>query len=149
MKSTEINDIKDLKAEIVRLRLIEVGQRAVLHQRLQSPTAIYSSIMTLFSKKPVKAGNQASSFLHSDIMRLISRVVIPFTLNKTLFRHSNFLVKTLVSLVSKKAAGYVSEPAAQRILTKFKTMFKSFTTKKKKRPSGIRVLSQTLPVSLS
>jgi hypothetical protein len=132
MKSIEITNINELKTEIARLRILEAEQVTVLRQRLNSPAAIFSSLRTVFPKKAAGNGKAAPGMLHLDILRLISRLVIPFTLNKTLFRKSNFLVKTLVSLVSQKAAGFVSEPAAENLLTKFKAVFKALTTRKQK-----------------
>jgi len=132
MKSIEITDIHELKAATARLQILEGDQKMVLQQRLNSPAAIFDSLMTGFPKKTATMGNVTPSFLHRDMLRLLSRVVIPFTLNKTLFRKSNFLVKLLVSLVSQKAAGLINEPASENLLTKFKAAFKSLTTKKQK-----------------
>jgi hypothetical protein len=56
--------------------------------------------------------------------------VIPLTLNKTLFKHSNFLVKTLVGLVSQKASNYVNEDTVSGIWSKAKALFAKFTKKK-------------------
>jgi len=130
MKSIEITDIHELKAATARLRMLQVEQKAALQQRLNSPAAIFSSLMTVFPKKTSENRNAGPSILHPDFLRMISRVVIPFTLNKTLFKRSNFLVKMLVSLVSQKAAGLVSKPVAESLLTKFKAVFKNLTRKK-------------------
>jgi len=132
MKSIEITNIQELKAEIARLRMLEGDQKMVLQQRLNSPAAIFHSLMTVFPKKAAGIRNAGPGILHPDFLRMISRVVIPFMLNKTLFRKSNFLVKMLVSLVSQKAAGMVSEPTAEILLTKFKDAYKSLTQKKQK-----------------
>jgi len=147
MKSIEITNIQELKTEIARLRILEGDQKMVLQQRLNSPAAIFHSLMTVFPKKAGGNRNAAPAILHPDILRLISRVVIPFTLNKTLFRRSNILVKLLVSLVSQKAAGLVSEPAAENLLTKFKAAFKFLTTKKQK-PKAATVIQPVAPLSI-
>jgi len=148
MKSIEITDIHELKAEIARLRILEGEQELVLQQRLNSPAAIFSRLMTGFPKNTNGNTNAAPGILHPDILRMISRVVIPFTLNKTLFRKSNFLVKMLVSLASQKAAGLVSEPAAENLLTKFKAAFKSVITKTQK-SKAITVIPPVAPLSIN
>ncbi|WP_432328600.1 hypothetical protein ACRQ5D_07050 [Mucilaginibacter sp. P25] len=51
-------------------------------------------------------------------------------MNKTLFKHSNFLVKTLVGLVSQKASNYVNEDTVSSIWDKAKTLFAKFTKRK-------------------
>ena len=129
MKSIDITTIEELKSEITRLRVLDYEQQMALQLRFRSPSAIFATVMTAFPKKTGAVASSATSFLHPDILRLISRVVIPFTLNKTLFRHSNFLVKMLVSLVSQKAAGLVSESATEGLMTKFKSLFKSKSSK--------------------
>jgi len=58
---------------------------------------------------------------------ILSRFLIPLTLNKTLFKNSGFLIKTIVGLVSQKASGYVNEESVIGIWDKVKGLF----TKKK------------------
>jgi len=148
MKSIEITDIHELKAAIAQLRILEGEQKMALRQRLNSPAAIFFSLITIFPKKASENRNAKTNALHPDILRLISRFVIPFTLNKTLFRRSNFLVKMLVSLVSQKAAGLVSESAADNLMTKFKAAFTSLTTKKQK-SKATTVIPSVAPISIN
>ncbi len=87
-------------------------------------------------------GAAAGGLLHPDIVKLVSRFAIPFTLNKTVFRHSNFLVKALVGLVSQKAAGFVTEDKAESLLTKGKALFNHFFHKEK------NVAAERIPVKI-
>ncbi|WPU98802.1 hypothetical protein SNE26_22565 [Mucilaginibacter sp. cycad4] len=125
-----ITNISDLQAEIFRLKTLENQQAIALKARVNSPSALFSTALTLFPRSNDTDGIKNTSFFHPDILNLISRFVIPLTLNKTLFKHSNFLVKTLVGLVSQKASNYVNEDTVGGIWDKAKALFAKFTKKK-------------------
>ena len=128
----QIKDINDLREEISRLRGVESRQGVALAARFNSPSAIFSTIVSMFSGKD--DGPKHPGFFNQDLLGLVSRIVLPVTLNKTLFRNSNFLVKTLVGLVSQKASNYISEDAVGGIWTKVKALFAK-TAKKKPEPN--------------
>jgi hypothetical protein len=148
----EIRNSSDLKAEIFRLERMEVEQSAVLKQHFSSPSAIISSVFSLFSSPSGKDGKKGNSIFNQDILGLISRFVLPVTLNTTIFRHSNFLIKTLVGVLSQKASQYVSEDSVGNMWHKLVSLFgqqegknsggiigtiKSiFNTQKSKRPNN-------------
>jgi hypothetical protein len=56
-----------------------------------------------------------------DIVQLMSSFLLPFTLNKTLFRRSNFLIKGLVRIVSRKASRFINEDSVSSIWDKVKS----------------------------
>jgi len=112
----------ELKQEIVRLRGLEREQSIALKARFSSPAAIFSTIYSLFPKK-TNNGEHKSNIFNQDFVSIISRFLIPLTLNKTLFKNSGFLVKTLVGLISQKASGYVNEGAVVGIFDKVKSLF--------------------------
>jgi hypothetical protein len=93
-----IHNVNDLKVEIARLKNLEVEQAVALKARFSSPAAIFSTAMSLFPKSPTVDGVKNESFFSQDFLGLISRIALPLTLNKTIFKHSNFLVKTLVGI---------------------------------------------------
>lgn len=64
-----------------------------------------------------------------DYVGLLSRILVPFTLNKTLFRNSGFIVKALVGLVSQKASGYISEDSVTTLWDKARSAIAHFTDK--------------------
>jgi hypothetical protein len=125
-----ITNISDLQAEIFRLKSLEKQQAVAVKARFNSPSAIFSTVLTLFPRSNDTDGIKNTSFFHPDMLNLISRFVIPLALNKTLFKHSNFLVKTLVGLVSQKASNYVNEDTVGGIWDKAKAIFAKFTKKK-------------------
>jgi hypothetical protein len=127
---TPIKHIHDLKVEIARLKNLEVEQAVALKARFHSPSAILSTAMTLFPKSPTVDGIKGAGFFNQDFLGLISRIALPLTLNKTLFKNSNFIVKTLVGILSQKASHYISGEAVGGVWDKAKSIFSKFTKKK-------------------
>lgn len=127
-----ITNISDLQSEIIRLEKHKQEQEIELKKRFSSPSAIFSSVMTLFPKSP-DGGSSASRLFHTDIISLLSRFLIPLTLNKTLFKGSNFLVKTLVGLVSQKASDFVNEDTVSSVWDKAKGLLGKIKFGKKRK----------------
>jgi hypothetical protein len=127
-----IRSISDLQEEIFRLKTLEGQQSVALKARFSSPSAIFSSVMSLFPRSADTDGIRMPGLFHPDLINLVSRFVIPLTLNKTLFKNSNFLVKTLVGLVSQKASNYVNEDSVSGVWGTVKGLFEKFTKKKAK-----------------
>ena len=117
MTDVTINNAEDLKAEILRLRHLKEEQGDALKARFVSPGAAISSIMTVFPK-----GTKFDIF-HQDFFGLISRILLPLTLNKTLFRNSNFMIKGLVGFLSQKASHFISEDSVAGLWDKVKSLF--------------------------
>jgi len=105
----------ELKDEIYRLEGLEKQQAIALKARFSSPSAIFSSVTSMFSNTSGTEGTKESGFFKQDFLGLLSRFVLPITLNKTLFKNSNFLIKTLVGVLSQKASNYISEDAAVNV----------------------------------
>jgi len=120
-----IRNINDLRSEISRLQVVEQEQRTDLGQRFRSPGAVFSTIISLFHNPANAEGHRESGFFDKDIVSLISRFLLPFTLNKTIFRNSGFIIKTLVGLVSQKASGFITEDTVVSLWDKAKSLFKS------------------------
>ena len=125
----QIKNVDDLREEIARIRVIEDQQGTALAARFSSPSAIFSSIMSLINSGSSHDGAKQPGIFNQDFLGLLSRIVLPVTLNKTLFKHSNFLVKALVGLVSQKASHYISEDAVGGIWGKVKSLLRKLTKK--------------------
>jgi hypothetical protein len=121
MAAVSINNIDELKAEIERLRLVKADQGKALARRFNSPLTALSTLSTIFPREP--GVDSKTGIFHQDIFGLLSRFLLPLTLNKTLFRNSNFLVKSLVSLVSQKASHFVNEDTVTSLWDKVKSIF--------------------------
>jgi hypothetical protein len=130
MDDVIIKNSWDLKEEIVRLRALEKVQSVALQERFSSPGAVFSTLYSLFPKSNHNGENKSNIF-NQDFVSIISRFLIPLTLNKTLFKNSGFLVKALVGLVSQKASGYVNEDSVGGLWDKAKDLIASFTKKGK------------------
>ena len=116
-----IRNIYHLESEISRLSLLEAEQKKALGKRFSSPSAIFSTALSLFPK--ASAGLKSTGLFNQDFLGLLSRLVLPFTLNKTIFRKSNFIIKALVGLISQKASHYVSEENIAGVWNKVKSLF--------------------------
>lgn len=127
---TPIKNVTDLKVEIGRLKNLEVEQSVALKARFQGPSAIFSTLLSLFPKSATVDGVKGAGFFDQDFLGLISRIALPFALNKTVFKNSNFIVKTLVGLLSQKASHYISEDSVGGIWGKAKSLFANLTKKK-------------------
>jgi len=138
-----INNITDLRLEIVRLKGLEVEQGYAIGQRFKSPGAILSTFFSLFSGPPAADGTKSAGFWDQDIVGLLSRFLLPFTLNKTLFRNSNFIVKTLVGLVSQKASHFITEDSVMGLWDKVKSLFNKDDKHEHAEHRGVPPLSET------
>ncbi|MBS7565437.1 hypothetical protein KHS38_13580 [Mucilaginibacter sp. Bleaf8] len=119
-----VKNVFDLQSEIIRLEKLKQTQEIELKKRFNSPSAIFASVMTVFPKSPSADGAKVSHTLFSqDVIGLISRVLLPLTLNKTLFKRSNFIVKTLVGILSQKASNYISEDSVTTVWGRVKSIF--------------------------
>jgi len=126
-----IRNIDDLHGEISRLTDLHQEQKIALGHRFSSPSAIFSTVLTLFPKG-VANGVRGAGFIGQDLVSLISRIALPLTLNKTIFRHSGFIIKTLVGLVSQKASNFITEDSVSSVWNKAKLLFNKVTGKNKK-----------------
>jgi len=119
MTDVQIHNAKDLKAEILRLRHLKEEQGGAIKARFSSPGAAFSTLMTVFPKE----SRAKYDIFNQDFLGIISRILLPLTLNKTIFRKSNFLVKGLVGFLSQKASHFISEDSVMGIWDKVKSLF--------------------------
>lgn len=117
-----IKTIHDLRNEIVRLETLNVQQEAAIKQRFSSPKTIYKTILSLFPGSGGENGKglKPGSLLNQDIVGAISKFLLPLTLNKTLFRGSGFITRSIVTFLSKKASGFITQDTVTSGWDKFK-----------------------------
>lgn len=132
-----VRNIDELDNEIARLSDLKGEQQIALGVRFSSPSAIIATAMSLFPKSPVVDGVKNSSMFNQDFLGLISRFVLPLALNKTLFKHSNFLVKALVGIISQKASHYINEDNVSGVWGKITSLFNK---KKEAKPEPVVVV---------
>jgi hypothetical protein len=127
-----IYNISDLKEEIERLKASKKIQEEAIKSHFNSPGAIFHTVTSLFKHKGA-AGESSSLFgAGQDIVSLISRFVLPFVLNKTLFRSSNFIIKAMVGLLSQQASGFINEKSVTSVWDKIKSVIPNLIHKKNK-----------------
>ena len=127
MMTLPIKNSVELRHEIYRLQGVEAEQSEALKKRFSSPGAVFSTVMSLFPKSDDKEDKNSSLF-NQDFIGLISRFVLPIALNKTLFKNSGFIVKTIVGLLSQKASHYINEDSVGGIWGKMKHLFEENVT---------------------
>lgn len=123
MMGLPIKNSDDLKDEIMRLKGLEQQQADQLKQHFSSPGAIFSTIFNLFPKSADSKDEKNASLFNQDFIGLLSRIILPVALNKTLFKHSGLIVKTIVGLLSQKASHYINEDSVGDIWGKIKSTF--------------------------
>lgn len=116
--------LAELRTEIDLLKIKSFNEEELLKEKITDPKAIISTIRTYFKSKP-SANKQSmlQGLLNQDIVSNISRLVLPFLLNTTLFKKSNFITKAIVTFVSQKAAQKVNTGAINGIVGKVKGWF--------------------------
>src|ERR1700693_4598745 len=102
MADISINNVDELRAEIVRLRGVKEEQGNALAKRFNTPLTALATLYTIFPNK--QEDGSKNDIFHQDFFGLISRIILPFALNKTIFRNSNFLIKGIVGFLSQKAS---------------------------------------------
>jgi hypothetical protein len=138
-----IKNINDLREEIYRLKALEQEKSVALAQRFESPSAVFSTLKSLIPSSKNPDGTNKPGFFHQDLIGLISRFALPFTLNRTLFRNSGFVIKTLVGMVSQKASHFISEDSVTGVWDKVKGLFKGKTPQPAPAHKGVPPLSET------
>lgn len=123
-----IKSIHDLRNEIVRLETLTVQQEAMLKQRFSSPSAIYKTLLTLIPKSATKtnSGKPAqltglNAIFNQDIIGAVSKFLLPLTLNKTLFKGSGFITRSIVTFLSQRASAYINHETVTSGWDKLKT----------------------------
>lgn len=119
-----IKSIHDLRNEIVRLETLTVQQEAAIKQRFSSPKNIYKALLSTLPKSAVSSsGNSVKlkGLLNQDIVSAISKFLLPLTLNKTLFRGSGYITRSIVTFLSQKASTFINQDTVNSSWDKLKT----------------------------
>jgi len=122
-----INNITDLRAEIALLKGQTATQEAALKAHFSSPGAIFNTIFSGFKTPDLKG----ALFNPEDLIGMLSKFILPFALNKTIFRNSGFLMKALVGIIAPKASGLISHEMIANVWDKVRSLASKITSKKK------------------
>ncbi len=136
MKKNKINNLTELRAEILRLKTFQKEQEnylsdqyRLLEQKVEAP---FKFISGLFSWLPgysfipgstnVKAGE--------DWITRSLRLGLPYVLNKFLFRKAGIVKKLLVTILSQQAAGALNKDRISGLISKISELIRPKTKRK-------------------
>lgn len=137
-----INNVDELRAEISRLKVLQIEQEAyltdqldLLQEKVDTPMRVFSKLASwipLGGKE--HSGNQNHDGEHEgDWLTSSMRVGLPFLFNKVLFRKAGFIKKALLLLASQKAAGAINQDLVVNIIDKVSAFIKPSKKKKEKK----------------
>ena len=136
-----IENINDLRAEIIRLRAKRLDQEieltkvtARIKARLHFPVLVYNKISDFFIEMFGDNPENLNKTEHRDWVTNILRVGLPVALNKFLFPRSGFLLKSVVALVSQKAAKNVNKDSITDLFDKVTNWIKISKPTTRKEP---------------
>ena len=135
-----IENLTDLRAEILFLTVKRSQQESALSdevekikRKLEAPKHFIQKVLNLITgdnaPKNAKLQNPEE---HQDWITSAFRVGIPVLLNKVLFRQSGFIIKTLVALLSQKAAVNVNKDILTEWTQKATHWIKNFKSKRRR-----------------
>jgi hypothetical protein len=104
----QIKTMDDLDQAIIHLKSLERVQFEALKMRFSDPDELFGMLTKFVSKLGAKDELIEKLFIH-PLTAFLSRMGLPFLLNKTLLRNTNIFVKGLVILVSQKASGITKQ----------------------------------------
>ena len=110
MKS-KIENIDDLRSEILRLKLQRFHHEAVIEKDISDIKEKFRIPSLLLHKVNAFFGTHAerTDKIGSDWVTNALRIGLPVALNKMFFGRSGFIIKSLVAMVSQKAATSVNK----------------------------------------
>ena len=139
MKS-RINNIDDLRSEILRLELERFRQEAVIEQdvkqiiyKFKAPFRFVDKVTAFFGKglgTDHGAGAAPEHETQPDWLTNLLRVGLPVVLNKLVFRNSGFIMKSLVTILSQKAAKNINKDSISGLIDKGADFIRNFKNKK-------------------
>jgi len=119
-----IKNIEDLRFEIARLKEKEMIQSAAIKKRFESPSALFSTLWSIFPNAGGADSESKAGVFNLDIVQIISGFVLPFLLNNTLFKRSNSVVKALVDLASTRISQFINEDLISTVWTTIRNLIK-------------------------
>ncbi len=135
--------LAELQMEIEVLKVQNFKQEELIKASLSKPVEIYRSIKSLVQSANQKTNN-GLDFVKNDLISGVSSLIVPVLLNGVLFRKSGVFVKSLVWILSRKAAKQVNADTFSGIVEKAKSFISdkipAIFSQKRKRP-----VAQTTP----
>ncbi|SOD19797.1 hypothetical protein [Pedobacter xixiisoli] len=130
MRNRDIKSLAELHLEISRVKTDYQFKETQLKADAKSYIKQFSPINLIkdfLNPQSIMKFDEKTN-LSGSIMSLI----LPMFLNKTVFRGSGFITKSIAALVSGKIGKSLDAESLTGIFSKAKSLFSSFTSKKKK-----------------
>jgi hypothetical protein len=104
------SNLQELREEICRLKSLKQEQEALIAEKFSSPGATISTLFALIRGKKHPGDHRGffDTLISQDLVTTISRVFVPFMVNKLFFRKAGFITKAIASFLSQKAAKNVN-----------------------------------------
>ena len=113
---TKIENISDLRVEIVRLELQRAQQEELLTyhaksiaEKLYAPLNMFNKLASWFGDVPNVSSSSEKSNKEHDWLSNSIQVILPLIVDKLFLRKSNFIIKTLGSLISQNIGSLVNK----------------------------------------
>ena len=139
MKKSKINNLTELRAEILRLKTFQEEQEnylsdqyRLLEQKVQAPFKFISGLFSWFpgfssvvpSSTQVKEGE--------DWVTKSLRLGLPYVLNRFFFRRAGAVKKLLVAILSQQAAGALNKDRISGLISKVSELIRPKSKRKGK-----------------
>lgn len=136
-----IENIDDLRSELNRLKMQRLDHENDFHQvsekikaKFHVPVMIYNKVNDFFSSMFGDDKDDRSKKEGTDWVTNLFRVGLPVFLNKYLFPKSSFIMKSVVAMVSQKAAKNVNKDSVSDVIDKISNWIKTSRSKARKEP---------------
>lgn len=153
--SPKINNVQDLKVEIIRLKVLKTQQEAylvdqytLLKHKVEKPMRVFNNVVSYvpgvdFVKGVMSMRKPSSADGNADWLTKGLRLGMPLLLNRTLLKRAGWLKKTLVMLASDGAVGQINQNRFVSAIEGISNFIKPKS--KKKRKEALSQKEATLP----
>ena len=137
----KIENIDDLRSEISRLRIqrvelendfLQVSEK--IKARFRIPVMIYNKVGNFFNSLLGTDDNDPAKKEDTDWVTNVFRVGLPVALNKYFFPKSGLLLKSVVAMLSQKAAKNINKDSIADLIDKVTDWIKTPKPKTRKEP---------------
>src|SRR3546814_568931 len=128
---TPIENIDTLRSELLRLKMQQYQLEHSMRQDVNAIKETFKSPLKFFGvgkEKALTGSNQ------EDWVTGALRIGLPWAINSMIFKRSGFILKTLVTLASQKAAGQVNKNTLANLVDMATDFIKGFKIRRPARP---------------
>lgn len=128
---TRIENIDTLHSELLRLKMQRYQLEHAIQQDVVAIKEKFKSPLKFFGigKEKALTGSDEEDWVTGAL-----RIGLPWAINSLIFKRSGFILKTLVTLFSQKAAGKVNKNTVANLVERVTDFIKGFKAKRRDRP---------------